>query len=324
VFTLGVQMLHAFVALPMVGYALARRRALRGRVAAPVAAALLPFLIWFPVMAYLARVEDKIGPRHPWRPFFAGQAVRQVAIIFHGDTEYSGRAEQGVGALLLTVCTVVVALPGRRWRRRGHYLGFLALLVLVPLVGIPLLGLRSTKQMVNSWRYYVTAAAAAPLLLTAGYLLLWRSGRRRWAVAYAAASVLVVLANLVAFLASPGTGVREIVRYIGARWQPGDVVATSRAEARSRAFPYYGALEHLPRQPGEELETPADLYAWLAEQCAGAKRLWLVFYSGDRKHSEMADAVRGHADAFAPVGKRHAVGETAVQLYEVHLPPRQD
>jgi len=339
--TLGMHLLHLFVIAGVVIYTIVRRRALAGRVAGSLLSALAPVVLWLPLIVYWASVEDKLGADHPWRSFYAMRAVRQMAIVSLGEFGPDGgaRVELG-GALFLLVYAGVTVAVWRRWRhwRRGagggaaravpagsceatRYIGLLWLFVFLPLIGIPLGGLRASRQLVKSWRYYVTAAAAAPLLLTAGWVLLRCAGRRRIAAIFAAVCGVVVLVNLASFLASPGCGVREIVLHIGAHYRGGDIVVTSRRYARSRAFPYYGVLDGLPIERPRGLNKPERLFQWLCGQCAGARRLWMVFYGDDPDEPPIAGVLARHPSVFVPAGHAVALGQTAAQLYQLTLPP---
>ena len=119
-FTLAVQTLYTFIALPIVVYVLVRRRALRGRVVGSVAAALIPFLLLLPVLLYLTRVESKIGRQHAWRPFRAATAARQMADVFLGDDRYCGNAVKSLGALWLAIGAGCLAAPCFRRRPPGN------------------------------------------------------------------------------------------------------------------------------------------------------------------------------------------------------------
>ncbi|MCL5269334.1 MAG: glycosyltransferase family 39 protein [bacterium] len=330
-FGLAVQLVYVFLPLALLAWWLAARRRQKadptaaGRWRRGLLAAFAPFLFLAPLIVWWATVENKVG-HSPWRSPEMMGALRQVIPIFMGEHDYvNGRSDLDItkyfNVALVLLCFVLTLV-----RRRGdaptgasrpdRHDGLLWTVCLLPAILIGLASMKSDKQFENSWRYYVTGAAAAPLLLTSAHQRLRDAWRRpRLAALWAVLTVGVMAVNTAGFIIAPGPGLREAAAYIATHKQPGDIFVSARKKSRNAAFIYYGALDREPIERPPAIESAPQIQAWLRQVCAGGRRLWVIYYEGPDKG--FARAIRQSPETFISEGKVHKVGDTTVEVYRI-------
>jgi 4-amino-4-deoxy-L-arabinose transferase-like glycosyltransferase len=288
--------------------ALRRRAALRARWLLPMMAA--PFVVWLPWLMTWTNLQYKIG-RDAWDFPSPGKALREFLRVLWGDYDFDFLPREASRALSVPVAVATVGLVvwaaqrATRALRRAAPEGnarassragsasrsstladsLLPWWLLGPALFVWLTAFRS-DSVVGSQRYYTVAAAAAPIAVARAMDLIEAAGWRRL---YMASAFGLVFWYGVAWLADPGSGLRQTARYIQAHADPNDAIILSHDGASRRAFAYYG-LGHM--RPGAiSCERPEGLAndAWpgylraqamrLAE---GRRGLWLVLYHAKR------------------------------------------
>lgn len=302
--------------------------------------AILPILLFLPVIMWWKSVQYKVGVyKHP-HPINLFLVFRNVTALFFGDPEFF-REDSDLGRwnFLLVVAGLALTLrAAKRGQAEGgeaaplatRYLGLLWLWCLAPVTLIAISGMKSDDNVIKLWRYYVMAASAAPLLLVAMVEALGRMGRPKWAAGVAAYMLLTILATTINFIRWDGPGLREVAQYIQPRLKPGDVVVASMTRRRTDAFIYYGMKTRPLEVPYEmtDLEVTGGkplqpIMPWLRRQCAPHARLWAIYYN--HKDDLLYKVVKGAREEFAPLEKKLYVGgETSVGLYEIHVAKTAD
>ena len=330
---ISVQMIYLFVPLTILIHLWSRGRGSTPPRWKAVAALLAPILMTMPFILWWTAVQDKIGHAPVWREFEPYDALRQLGVTFMGDSEYIDTHAAIYLSRLVFFIIMVLALR-KLWRDRqarkrpvtsggdrapeavSRHLGLLLLWCLVPTALIAISAVRSTQQLVGSWRYYIMAGAAAPIITAEVCLMLGNRGHIRWMRGLMAAVLLLIGVNTVGYLTAPGPGLREIIHYIGEHRQPGDTIVTSRKKSRTLAFVYYGLLKKEPDEFPPELAEQSDtIIAWVDGVVDGAPRLWAVYYDGLR--NDLSKALMKHPERYTPQGEPVKVGETAVQLFTI-------
>lgn len=302
--------------------------------------AVLPIILFIPIIMWWKSVQYKVGVyKHP-HPINLFTVFRNVTALFFGDPEFF-REDSDLGRwnFLLIVAGLVLTLrAAKKGKTEGgapapletRYLGLLWLWCLAPVVLIALSGMKSDDNVIKLWRYYVMTASAAPLLLVAMVEALGRMGRPRWAAAAAVYMLLTILLTTVNFIRWDGPGLREVAQYIQPKLQAGDVVIASMMRRRTDSFIYYGMKTRPLEVPYEmtDLEVTGGkplqpILPWLRAQCAPHKRLWAIYYN--HKDDLLYKAVKGAKAEFTPLEKKLYVGgETSVGLYEIHVVKAED
>ena len=173
-----------------------------------------------------------------------------------------------------------------------------------------------------SWRYLVTAAPAAPLLLVAALRRLVEDGRVKLALGYGLALLAAIAASAGAYLLDPGVGMREVVAHLGGHHVAGEPVVASRLSPLRRAFNHYDARFGEPLVP-EGVENDA-LAGWAWQQGSEAGAFWLVHYpSPGIARDRLRRAIEREGSGIVRDGEPFAYGECAIARYVLNRAPHE-
>ncbi|HUT23400.1 MAG TPA: glycosyltransferase family 39 protein, partial [Sumerlaeia bacterium] len=325
-----------------------RRAALRARWLLPMMAA--PFVVWLPWLATWTNLQYKIG-RDAWDLPSPGKALREFLRVLWGDYDFDLLPGEASRALSVPMAVATVGLVvWAAWRatralRRAVPEGkppgssgtgsaspsgaladsFVPWWLLGPALFIWLTAFKS-DSVIGSQRYYTVAAAAAPIAVARTMDLIRAAAWRRL---YMASAFGLVFWYGMAWLADPGSGLRQTTRYIQAHAGPDDAIILSHDGASRRAFAYYG-LGHMRLgainrgKPGGLANDawPERLRAEAVRLAEGRHDLWLVLYRAKRIPLPEALSAEGSPFESIEVEERpyRRFGECALYHYRLRQP----
>ncbi|MBI5155015.1 glycosyltransferase family 39 protein [Candidatus Poribacteria bacterium] len=291
-FGLPLQLLYFFVPAAIVPYLIWNRRLLGDRFRPALVAQLAPVAVCLPVLVMWALAQHKVG-HAGWHMADLTVALRRAGRMFlGGEQNVPSNVYQAVVALMVTGAVYGVAWS---WKRQpsqvSPHTGLFLLWCSLPPVVMTIANMKTKSNLVGVERYYVTVAAAAPLILIEAVRLLANLGKKRLAVVYATAMVAVSLTTSAGYLLKPGQGLREAAAYLKEhRTDETELVICSRNRARTLAFTYYGATREMPLERPPEVKKYEEIAAWMRTATGGVPSVWIVFYDDDE--SVFADVLR--------------------------------
>lgn len=296
---------------------------------------LFPLLSVTPLIYWWTQVQYKLSSGQEWNSPLITAALRQSLNIFMGDADVLPRFVRYLHrASAIVALLIVVSLWWRGFRRglepqpalaagrppiadHRRYLSLWLLLWIIPTVAIGLATMRERSNMVGNWRYYVTFAPVAPLILTSAVQQLRARCSPRHAAAAAACMLFVIAYGTGASLAEAGQGVREAAAHLRTHLRPEDAVLVAEKKTRSLGLVYYGALDQVPPQMVKRIDKQGEILAWIERKIEDKQRMWIVYYK-DPDESPVHRALNRNDEYFERLeDEEFRYGGTRLELYRI-------